>query len=170
MITTIGHLREFQPLKKVSNYLERVSLYFVANDADNNKQVAVLLTAIGGETYALPTNLLSPAKPHDKTYTEISAILKAHFESKPIIMAERFHFHRWQQGANETIVECLAELGRLASTFEFRDFLDQGLRDQLVCGLRHESTQKRLLTESTSTLTKAIEIAQGLEAAEQTEF
>ena len=107
--------------RKVSDYLERVSLYFVANGVAEEKQVAVLLTAIGGETYALLTNLLSPAKPCDQTYAEITAVLKAHFEPKPIIIAERFHFHRRQQGANETIAEYMAELRHLASTCEFKD-------------------------------------------------
>ena len=129
--------------------------------------MAILLTAIGGETYALLTSLLSPAKPHDQTCAEITAVLKAHFEPKPIIIAERFHFHRRHQGANETIAEYVAELRHLASTCEFKDYLDQALRDRLVCGLRHEATQKRLLTEPKLTLTKAIEIAQSLEAAEQ---
>lgn len=82
-------------------------------------------------------------------------------------IAEQFHFHRRQQGANETIAEYVAELRRLASTCEFKDYLDQALRDRLVCGSRHEATQKRLLTEPKLTLTKAIEIVQSLEAAEQ---
>ena len=68
-------------------------------------------------------------------------------------------FHRQQQGANETIAEYMAELRRLASTCEFRD--------RLVYGLRHEATRRRLLTKSTLTLTKAFEIAQSLEGAEQ---
>ena len=40
------------------------------------------------------------------------------------------------------------------------------MRDRLVCGIRHENTQKRLLSESNVTLAKAIEIARGIEAAE----
>ena len=163
-------MAEFQPQKeKVSDYLECLSLYFVANEVAKGKEVAVLLTAIGGETYALLTSLLSLAKPRDKSYTEITAAaLKAHFEPKPIVITGQFHFHRWQQGANETIMieEYVAELRRLVTTCEFNDYLDQELRDRLVCGLCHEATQKRLLTESRLTLTKAIEIAQSLEAAE----
>jgi len=49
MTTSIGHLAEFQPQKeKVSKYLEHMSLYFEANGVAEDKQVAVLLTAIGG--------------------------------------------------------------------------------------------------------------------------
>ena len=62
--------------KKVSDYLDRVLLYFDANGVAEGKQVAVLLTAIVGETYALLTSLLSPAKPRDKSFAEITAVLK----------------------------------------------------------------------------------------------
>ena len=40
------------------------------------------------------------------------------------------------------------------------------MRDCLVCGIRHENTQKRLLSESDLSLTKAIELARRIEAAE----
>ena len=36
-----------------------------------------------------------------------------------------------------------------------------------MCGLRSESTQKRLLAEDDLTLAKTIEIAQGMEAADR---
>lgn len=39
------------------------------------------------------------------------------------------------------------------------------MRDRLVCGLRSESTQKRLLSEADLTLARAVEIAQSMEAA-----
>ena len=42
-------------------------MYFVVNVVTESKQVAVFLTAIGGEMYILLTSLLSPVKPHEKT-------------------------------------------------------------------------------------------------------
>ena len=87
---------------KVSVCLECVSLYFEANVEANvvakDKRVAVLLTVIGGEKYALLNSLLSSAKPHDKAFNEIFAVLERHFEPRPVIIAELFHFHRCQQG------------------------------------------------------------------------
>ena len=56
----------------------------------------------------------------------------------------------------------MAELRRLTSTYEFNNYLGQALRDRLMCGLHHEATQKRLLTEPKLTLTKAIKISQSL--------
>ena len=84
-----------------------------------------------------------------------------------MVIAERFHFHRRNQAAGESVVEYLAELRRLATHCEFKDYLAEALRNQLVCGLRSESIQKNLLARADLTLTKAIEIAQGMEAAER---
>ena len=47
------------------------------------------------------------------------------------------------------------------------NYLEQALRDRLVCGLRNEGTRKRLLSEADLTLAKALELAQGFEAAEK---
>ena len=48
---------------------------------------------------------------------------------------------------------------------EFKTFLDKALRDRLVCGLRSKTIQNRLLTEKDLTLTKALDLAVGMEAA-----
>ena len=59
----------------------------------------------------------------------------------------------------------LSELRVLAQWCKFGDTLDDMLRDRLVCGVNEETIQRRLLAESGLTLKKALEIAQGLEAA-----
>ena len=135
MTAAIGHLSEFHPEReKVSSYLDHVLLYFDTNGVAEDKQIAVLLTAIGVETYASLTSLLSPAKPRDKSFGEITAVLKKHFEPEPVIITERFHFHRRQQGANESIAEYVAALRCLATLSSFKEYLEQALRDRLVCG------------------------------------
>ena len=59
----------------------------------------------------------------------------------------------------------LSELRALAQWCKFGDTLDDILRDRLVCGVNEETIQRRLLAEAGLTLKKALEIAQGLEAA-----
>ena len=49
----------------------------------------------------------------------------------------------------------------------FGDTPNDALRDRLICGMRSESAQKRLLAESKLTFKKALELAQGMEAAER---
>ena len=50
---------------------------------------------------------------------------------------------------------------------EFKDFLEQALRDRLVYGLYAENIQRKLLTEAGLTLSLAYEIAQGMEATQK---
>ena len=166
--TTIGTLTEFKPeSEKIEAYLERVQLFFDANTIEEDKQIAVLLTVIGSSTYVLLTSLLAPCKPREKSFAELAkTTLRHHFDPKPLVITERFYFHRRNQVSGESISEYVAELRRLATHCEFGDYLQQALRDRFVCGIRHENTQKRLLTEANLTLTKAIETARSIEAAE----
>ena len=56
---------------------------------------------------------------------------------------------------------------RLSTHCDFKSYLNEALRDHLVCGLRSESSQRRLLAEKDLSLQKAMEIAQGMEAADR---
>ena len=108
---------------------------------------------------------MAPNNPKDKSFETITGVLKAHFEPKPLIIAQRFHFHRRDQAQGESVAEYLAELRRLASKCNFGSYLDEALRDRLVCGQRSEAIQKRLLSEPEPTLARVFEITQGVEAA-----
>ena len=87
-------------------------------------------------------------------------MLKRHFELKPVIIAERFRFHRWDQSSGESIVEDLAKMCHLATHCQFSDYLNKALRDQFVCGLQNGGMQKRLLSKKEPLpLKKAVELA-----------
>lgn len=91
---SFGLLQEFQPdSENTTTYLERVNNYFTANDIGADKRVAVLLSAIGAKNYTLLRSLTSPDLPHDRSFDDLAAILKSHFQPKPLLIAERFHFH-----------------------------------------------------------------------------
>ena len=61
----------------------------------------------------------------------------------------------------------MAELRKLATHCEVAGYLEETLRDRFVCGIRSEGIQRSLLTEKNLTLTRAIELAQGMEVAEK---
>ena len=105
--------------------------------------------------------------PKEKSFDALINVLKKHFEPKPLIIAKKFTFHLRNRSPNKSILEYMAELRRLAVHCEFGNYLDQALRDQLICGLRSENIQKRHLTETDLTLAQAAELAQGMEAAHQ---
>jgi len=163
-----GTLQEFQPdVETIKAYFERANVFFEANSIAADKRVPVLLSAIGPKIYSLLRSLTSPALPHEKSFDELATILQSHFQPKPLLIAERFHFHRRDQAADESIAEYVAELRRLSTNCEFGDTLNDALRDRLVCGMRNTSAQKRLLAEADLTFKRALELAQGMEAAEK---
>ena len=167
--STVGQIQEFQPeLECITSYIERLNLFLAANDIADRKRVPVLLSVIGAKIYTLLRNLMAPTLPQDATFDDLVKILKTHFEPQPVIIAERFHFHRRTQAVGETISDYIAQLRKLTLHCKYGDHLDDALRDQFVCGIRNDAIQKRLLSEPDLTLIKAMQIAQGMEAADQT--
>ena len=161
-----GELKEFRPEdEKIGVYLERVQLYFQVNDVKETKKVPVFLSTVGPHIYQLLHDLLSPTNPKDSTLEALFKQQTDHYEPKPIVIAERFIFYQRNQKLQESVTTYLAELRRLATNCKFEGFLSSALRDRFVCGLRDSATQKRLLAEADLKLDKAIEIAQGMEAA-----
>ena len=60
----------------------------------------------------------------------------------------------------------MAELRQLSEHCEFGAYLDDMLRDRLVCGINNDSIQRRLLAETPPlTFKKALEMSQGMEMA-----
>ena len=125
-----GSVQEYnQESELFSAYLERVNLFFSANDLEDDKKVPIFLTVVGSKTYSLLRSLVAPSLPQVKTFAELSKVLNVHFEPKPLVIAERFLFHKRSQ---ESIANYMAELRKLSTHCEFRD---EALRDRLVCGI-----------------------------------
>ena len=127
--------------ESITAYLERVELYFQANDVEETKQVPILLSSIGAKTYELLRSLTVPKAPKEKSLKELKTALTSHFEPAPIVIAERYRFHRREQDVGESIAEYVAELRRLTTHCKFEDtvdYLEESLRDHFVCGLRLE--------------------------------
>ena len=109
--------------------------FFDANGIKDDKQIVVLLTVIGSSTYILLSSLIAPRKPGEKCFTGLSETLHRHFDPKPLVITERFHFHRRNQASGESISEYVAEPRRLETQCKFGNYLEQALRDHFICGL-----------------------------------
>lgn len=107
----------------------------------------------------------APENPLDKSFKDITDKLSEHYDPKLLTIVERYHFHKRDQAAEESLAEYVAELRCLAARCKFGDHLDDALRDRFVCGIRSESVQKHLLSEAELNLTKAIKLAMAMEAA-----
>ena len=116
----LGRMQEFEPdTESISAYLERLQMFFEANDIAAEKKVSVLLTVIGKQNFSLLRNLVAPATPKDKSFDDLTALLKTHFEPKKLVIAERFNFYRRDQHDGESIMDFVADLRRLTLNCEF---------------------------------------------------
>ena len=141
--------------------------YFTANDIapeDVTKWRAILLSACGTETYNLIKKLVAPALPEEKTYKQITDIVKDYHDPKPSAIVERYCFHTQVWKSDESVAEFVAPLWGIARNFEFTDLEDQ-LRDRLVVGINIEAVQRRLLAEPKLTFKSTYEISQAMEVA-----
>ncbi|UYV60875.1 K02A2.6-like, partial [Cordylochernes scorpioides] len=148
-------------------FYERLEQFLILEEAGDEKKKAYLLTLMGSKTYGVLKNLCSPILPKDKTFDNLINILKRHFSPKRSIVVERFIFFKRMQLKEESISDYLVEIKRLASSCNFGNFLEDSLRDKMVCGLYNAKIQNRILSEGDISLAKVIEIALSMEAAEK---
>ena len=102
MAATIGIFLEFDPSRGLfTAFVKRVQFFLSANEVKEDKYTAVLLNAVGKETYVLLRNLLAPSLPKEKLFEEIVQALQAHLEPRPLVIesvdrsgyAPRLHGH-----------------------------------------------------------------------------
>ena len=142
----IGNIQPFDPNTcDFKLYIERVNLYFEANEIDATKRVSVLLTLIGDRTYSVLKDLLDPDAPSTKTLKQIVDVLTEHYSPKKSVIAERFTFSRRRQGSNESMAEYIAAIKKLSVHCNFGTFLNDALRDKLIEGVSEVPLQRELL-------------------------
>ena len=116
----IGQLREFDQAKELFEaYIKRLENFMKVNVVKSENQVAVLLTAIGPETYGLLRNLLTLERPDAKTYKELVEVLNSHLHLKPLVIAERFNFHNRFRNDSESVADFAAQVKKLSAHCEF---------------------------------------------------
>ncbi|XP_043916150.1 LOW QUALITY PROTEIN: uncharacterized protein K02A2.6-like [Protopterus annectens] len=147
-------------------FCEVLEHFFEANQiTDAGRKRAILLSSVGSKTYSLMRNLLSPDKPGDKSFTELTSLLQSHYNPKPSEIVQRFKFNSRTRVANETVTEYVAVLRELAQHCNYGDRLTEMLRDRLVCGIADDRIQRRLLAEPELSFEKALKLAQAIETA-----
>ncbi|KAL7853111.1 hypothetical protein SRHO_G00188960 [Serrasalmus rhombeus] len=167
MAAVIGSVVPFDnATQSWEEYSELLDCFFEANDIkEPERRKAVLLSGVGATTYSLLRNLVSPDLPKAKTYDQLTAELKKHFNPTPSEIVQRFKFNSRIRKSGESIAEYVAELRKLALHCDYKDALSEMLRDRLVCGVNDDRMQRRLLSETKLTFDKALELCQAIESA-----
>lgn len=146
-------------------YLLQIEFYFEANriKSDSDKR-ATLLTCVGKKVFSTLRNLVQPKNLKDTSYDEIIEVLKNHFSPQTSVIMQRFRFYNLKQNA-EDISTFVVRIKEQASKCSFGQFLDDAIRDKLVCGLTDHQIQNRLLSEANLDFKKTCEIALAMENA-----
>ena len=148
-------------------YVERVSLYLIANDVTNaEKKRAILLSVCGTRTYHVIRDLVAPRSPKDLSFDEIVETVRDHYNPKPVVTVQRYKFNSRTRREGEMVATFVAELRHLAIHCEFGDSLNDMLQDRLICGVNDPGIQHRLLSEGKIDFAKALELAQATETAD----
>src|SRR5277367_839719 len=164
-----GEIEPFDFTSSWEIYKERLDVYFLCNDVEDDKKQGYKLLTLGGkDLYTLARSLTAPAKPQEKGYAALVTLLNGHFIPTPNKTTERYKFSQRSQVEGETVAQYLAELRRLAMTCEFAPTeLDSRICDRLVVGLRDTHITDKLLNEKDLSLTKAVELANKCEASKK---
>lgn len=179
-MATYVTLEKFIPaVEEFSSFIERVHYFFdahkITDDAENAKQrKGIMLCALGPATLDLLHDLMYPERPADKTFDEIVAVLKSHFEPPPNATLGGYKFLQCKQKKNQSIAEFVAELRKTAKHLDYpANFLERVIRDQLYSGVRNNEIREKIIEESLQapkqslTLQQTIAIARNIEAVEQ---
>lgn len=165
LIGTIGPYDE--ATEEFESYMERMQHLFMINVVEERMKVSLFITLAGPNVYQIVKNLVAPKKPSEYSFEEITNKLLQHFKPAVSEIHERFVFNQCVQKSDQSIAEYIVQIRKLASTCNFGAFLEEAMRDRLVCGIRSENTQKKLLSESNLTFQSACQIAQAAEMAQK---
>ena len=107
----LGCINEFSSeVGDFTEWIERLEQWFVANQIEDTvRKRALLLSLIGAKGYKLIRNL-AQNKPSEKSYDELTKLMKDHLQPKPNEIAERYVFYNRERKDAESIKEYVAEL------------------------------------------------------------
>ena len=157
-MATIGKIGEFREERESFDcYLERFEQFLAANNVQENRHVPIFLSVIGPTAYGVLKN---------KDYAALTTVLKTHYHPKPIVISERFKFHKRNQKDGKKVTDYVVALKNLSIDCEFGTFLQDALRDRLVYGLRTENIQRKLSAEADLIFERAVTLASAMEMAD----
>ena len=164
--------------RKFKQRYENYMLATGANTKSNGMQVAILLHVIGEEALEVYNTLTIQRRTTvvDDVETELDIntedILKAmenYCNPRKNTVFERYKFYNMKQVPGVKIDEYITSLKVQAKLCEFKDQLDDMIRDRIVCGIADITMTERLLREPCDklTLNRAIELCRASESSKE---
>ena len=93
-------------------------------------------------------------------YSDITKLVAGYNQPIPLEIVQRYKFNTRVRASGELIATYVAALRELSEYCNYGDRLHEMLRDRLVCGVNHDTIQRKLLAETDLTYEKACMLAQ----------
>lgn len=131
-------------------YSERLEQHFVVNQVNDEKiKVAVLLSSISQGTFKLLKDLSYPTAPQNKTFIQLTELLKTQFSVIKSVWRERIKFYSLTQ-ENLNVSEWYAKVRGTSTLCNFGGDLLKVLKDKFVTGLSPGKVLDRICEEDES--------------------
>lgn len=164
LLTAIGSIEPYDPSSNLpfdawvqlfnqfceSNRIPEEPQIYVGNQLvyqrDNNRRRALFLSSIGQRSFGLLYSLCLPDSPAERSIPQLVSALANQYSPPGLIPANRMVFNSRNRRPNESVVDYVSAIQQLAAKCHFGAYLNDALRDRLVCGLNMEETQRKLLS------------------------
>jgi len=143
-----------------NTYSEILDQFFIVNEVSEVKKSAFLISCVGSDTYKTLRDLCHPALPKDKSFTDLSELLRKQFSPQVAIFRERTKFYNAKQKSGENVTVWYGRLKRYSVDCKFTENLEKTLLDKFITGLQAGQVLDRLCEENEClTLQQAVDIA-----------
>lgn len=153
-ISLDGWMQVFDEFCRLSNIEAEPVAVGLAPVPVNNRR-SWFLKSIGLRNFEVLRIACLPDLPNTKTIPFLIQKLRERFEAPRLVPVMRMEFNARLQNAKESIHQYLSALQDLASKCDYRNNLDEMLRDQLIRGIRSDECRRRLLGEADLTFANA---------------
>ena len=148
-----------------TQFKAKLNLYFTATNITDVNQRKALLIYTGGDELKLIYETLDPD--NKKTYTEAITALDEYFQEKINYTYERYNFRNTEQLPSESARNFITRLRTNVSKCDFHKYSnDEAIIDTFIEKTSDSKLRRKLLRESKLTVTKLLETAADVEAAE----
>ena len=99
-MATSNGFSTIEPLSKGQDplrWLQRFDAYAGWHEFTNDKKKLALLAVMGSEMYGLLADAVLPDIPANKTFDELTLLLKAQLQPRRLAIAERYEFNKTRQ-------------------------------------------------------------------------
>lgn len=107
-VVVFGNVSQLEVYEKEDDwklYQQCLRQYYIANDIQDNKRVAVSLTSVSKSVYHTLSDLCDPELPESKTFDELCNLLDTQFSPRTSIWQKRIEFYKLQQTQEESIAK-----------------------------------------------------------------